>query len=144
MRSDQQIGTGIAEIFVRVKFCTLALADFRTRKIFILQGRCHMRTLVNVYGFRMLQNFVRSAKSMENTKINCVRKFLQLQCAEPISRYAEIVEIFVRNNIVLFSAVSTIFSMVRELCTSTSVCNTTLAVRKFMAYETLPEYENFK
>ena len=64
MRSDQQIGTGIAEIFARVKFCTLALADFRTRKIFIMQGRCHTHTLVNVYVFRMLQNFVRSAKSL--------------------------------------------------------------------------------
>ena len=74
---------------------SITLADFRTRKIFKLQGRCHMHTLVNVYGFSMLQNFVRSAISVKNTKLNCVRKFLQLQYAEPISRYAEIVEIFV-------------------------------------------------
>ena len=36
-------------------------------------------TLVYVYGFRMLLNFVLSAKSTKYTKLNRIRKFVPLQ-----------------------------------------------------------------
>ena len=70
--------TVIAEIFVRVKIsyssvCQLSYArNFRTATVV-------SDTLVYVYGFRMLLNFVLSAKSTKYTKLNRVRKFVRLQ-----------------------------------------------------------------
>ena len=70
--------TVIAEIFVREKIsysgvCRLSYAgNFRTATVV-------SDTLVYVYGFRMLLNFVLSAKSTKYTKLNRVRKFVQLQ-----------------------------------------------------------------
>ena len=70
--------TVIAEIFVRVKIlyssaCRLSYArNFRTATVM-------SDTLVYVYGFRMLLNFVLSAKSTKYTKLNRVWKFVRLQ-----------------------------------------------------------------
>ena len=70
--------TVIAEIFVRVKIsyssaCRLPCArNFRTATVV-------SDTLVYVYGFRMLLNFVLSAKSTKYTKLNRVWKFVRLQ-----------------------------------------------------------------
>ena len=72
------LNTVIAEIFVRVKnlyssVCRLSYArNFRTATVV-------SDTLVYVYGFRMLLNFVLSAKSTKYTKLNRVRKFVRLQ-----------------------------------------------------------------
>ena len=68
--------TVIAEIFVRVKVsyssvCRLSYArNFRTATMV-------SDTLVYVYGFRMVLNFVLSAKSTKYTKLNRVRKFVR-------------------------------------------------------------------
>ena len=70
--------TVIAEIFVRVKIsyssvCQLSYArNFRTATVV-------SDTLLYVYGFRMLLNFVLSAKSTKYTKLNRVRNFVRLQ-----------------------------------------------------------------
>ena len=70
--------TVIAEIFVRVKIsyssvCRLSYArNFRTATVV-------SDTHEYVYGFRMLLNFVLSAKSTKYTKSNRVRKFVRLQ-----------------------------------------------------------------
>ena len=70
--------TVIAEIFVRVKIsyssvCQLSYArNFRTATVV-------SDTHAYVYGFRMLLNFVLSAKSTKYTKLNRVRKFVRLQ-----------------------------------------------------------------
>ena len=72
------LGTVIAEIFVRVKIsyssvCQLSYArNFRTATVV-------SDTHAYVYGFRMLLNFVLSAKSTKYTKLNRVRKFVRLQ-----------------------------------------------------------------
>ena len=67
--------------------------NFRMRKNCVLKhkqtfvrynyrtARAVSHTLVYVHGFRMLQNFVCSAKSTKNTKLSRVRKFLRLQYA---------------------------------------------------------------
>ena len=70
--------TVIAEIFVRVKIsyssvCQLSYA--RNFRIATLVSDTH----AYVYGFRMLLNFVLSAKSTKYTKLNRVRKFVRLQ-----------------------------------------------------------------
>ena len=68
----------IAEIFIRVKIsyssvCQLSYArNFRTATLV-------SDTHAYVYGFRMLLNFVLSAKSTKYTKLNRVRKFVRLQ-----------------------------------------------------------------
>ena len=73
-----RVFTGIAEIFVRVKIsyssvCQLSYArNFRTATVV-------SDTHAYVYGFRMLLNFVLSAKSTKYTKLNRVRKFVRLQ-----------------------------------------------------------------
>ena len=70
--------TVIAEIFVCVKIlyssvCRLSYARiFRTATVV-------SDTLVYVYGFRMLLNFVLSAKSTKYTKLNRVQKCVRLQ-----------------------------------------------------------------
>ena len=70
--------TVIAEIFVRVKIsyssvCQLSYArNFRTATVV-------SDTLVHVNGFRMLLNFVLSAKSTKYTKLNRVQIFVRLQ-----------------------------------------------------------------
>ena len=70
--------TVIAEIFVRVKIsyssvCQISYArNFRTATVM-------SDTHAYVYGFRMLLNFVLSAKSTKYTKLNRVWKFVRLQ-----------------------------------------------------------------
>ena len=72
------LNTVIAEIFVRVKIsyssvCRLSYArNFRTATVV-------SDTHAYVYGFRMLLNFVLSAKSTKYTKLNRVRNFVRLQ-----------------------------------------------------------------
>ena len=76
-QNPAQSYTVIAEIFVRVKIsyssvCQLSyVRNFRTATVV-------SDTLVYVYGFRMLLNFVLSAKSTKYTKLNRVRKFVRL------------------------------------------------------------------
>ena len=70
--------TIIGEIFVRVKISYSSVpqlsyaTNFRTAKVV-------SHALVYVQGFRMLLNFVLSAKSTKYTKLNRVRKFVRLQ-----------------------------------------------------------------
>ena len=79
-----QKGTVFAENFVRVKISYSSVRglpyaiDFRT-------SRAVSQTLVNAFGFGMLQNSVLSAKSMTNTKLNCARKCLWSQSTWGIS-----------------------------------------------------------
>ena len=76
--------TVIAEIFVRVTIsnssvCRLSYArNFRTATVV-------SDTLVYMYGFRMLLNFVLSAKSTKYTKLNRVQKFVQLHYVQCLS-----------------------------------------------------------
>ena len=80
--------TVIAEIFVRIKIsyssaCRVSYAgNFRTATVV-------SDTLVYVYGFRMLLNFVLSAKSTKYTKLNRVWKFVRLQYVENRGRTLE-------------------------------------------------------
>ena len=78
MTKHRRNTTVIVETFVRIKYssssvCGLSYAiNFRT-------ARATSHTLVHVYRYRMLQNFVLSAKSTRNTKLNRVRNVLRLQ-----------------------------------------------------------------
>ena len=72
------LATVIAEISVRVEnsYCSVRelsyAINFRT-------ARTVSRTLLCMHGFRMLLNFVLSAKSTKSMTLNRVRKFLRLQ-----------------------------------------------------------------
>ena len=62
----------------RRKFLTLAPANFCTLQIFVQWGWCHIRTLINVHGFRMLLNFVLYAKTRTKISAITVSKLLLL------------------------------------------------------------------
>ena len=69
--------TVIAELFVCVKILYSGVG-WLLYAINIHTAKAASHTRVQVYGFRMRKNFVLSAKSTKNTKINCIRKFLRL------------------------------------------------------------------
>ena len=70
--------TVIAEIFVRVKISYSSDREL-SYAINFHTARMMSHTLVCVQNFRMLLNFVHSAKKYEIQKLNRVRKFLRLQ-----------------------------------------------------------------
>ena len=70
--------TVIVEIFVHVKISNSSVPQLSYATNFCTATVvCH--ALVYVHGFRMLLNFVLSAKSTKYTKLNRVRKYLRLQ-----------------------------------------------------------------
>ena len=73
-RTMHETVTVFAEIFVR----TLAFASFRALKFSCSEDGVAY-TVIYVYGFRMLLNFVLSAQRTKSTKSNRVQKFLRLQ-----------------------------------------------------------------
>ena len=70
--------TVIAEIFVRVKISYSGVCQLSYARIF-RTATVVSDTHAYVYGFRMLLNFVLSAKSTKCTKLNRVRKFVRSQ-----------------------------------------------------------------
>ena len=93
--------TVIAEIFVRVKILYSSAPEL-SYAINFRTATAMSHTLVCVHSFHMLLNFVLSAKSTKYTKLNRVRKFLQLQYS--LTRHfaqMNFVSIFSHNTVVL-------------------------------------------
>ena len=70
--------TVIAEIFVCVKISYSGVREL-SYAINFRTARMVSHTLLYVYGFRMLLNFILPAEDTKSTKLNRVRKFLRLQ-----------------------------------------------------------------
>ena len=74
-KKDRKKHTVIAEIFVRLKVSYSSIHEL-SYAIHFCTARAVSHALVYVHGFRMLLNFVLSAKGTKYTKLIRVRKFL--------------------------------------------------------------------
>ena len=76
--SGKTLSTVITKIFIRVKISCSSVGQL-SYTINFCTATVVSDSLVYVYGFRMLLNFILSAKSTKSTNLNCVRKFVRLQ-----------------------------------------------------------------